>query len=73
MKKGQATEGMQVVVNDEPDAVIYTVKKVDGFRVDLVYYIEGDATEWHGGQIDISFIKKPTKVQLNNAFGALRK
>ena len=63
MKQNQVTVGMQVVVNDLPDTTIYTVKSIDSFIVELVYYTS-DGTEYNGGQVDVSMIKKPTQKQL---------
>jgi len=72
MKQSNVTEGMQVVVNTNPDAVLYTVKKVDERMVTLVYYTN-NGMECHGGQVDISLIMTPSQRQLKNAFGTMCK
>jgi hypothetical protein len=62
MRKSSVIVGMKVVVNDLPETTIYTIKKIDGFMVDLVYFEHG--REIWGGQMDVSLIKRPTKEQL---------
>lgn len=67
MNPKKVVVGMPVVVSDEPDATIYTVKSFDGVGAELVYFSPIDNRECYGGQTHVSLIKVPSKVQLNYA------
>jgi hypothetical protein len=55
MKKEQVKVGMKVVVNDLPDATVYTVAEVEGFNAKLTYEC-GEQT-LSGGWLDVSCLK----------------
>jgi hypothetical protein len=55
MDRKKVKVGMRVVVNDEPDATVYTVAEVEGFNAKLTYEIGG--TTYSGGWLDVSCLK----------------
>lgn len=65
MDNKKVTVGMKVCVNDLPDSIVYTVAEKNGFNVRLTYEID-DGSTVDGGVIDTSYLKKPTKLQLQN-------
>jgi len=57
MNPKKLSVGMRVVVNNLPDAHVYTIAHIEGFNVFLVYKEKsGDIVS--GGVIDASCIKK---------------
>lgn len=54
--------GLKVVVNDLPDTVVYTIKQVHGFTVELVYTVKGVTID--GGWIDYGSLLVPTEEQM---------
>ena len=68
MKSNQVMVGMLVVVSDEPDTQLYTVKAFDGTTfVDLVYFAPIDNRECWGGRVHVSWVQPASKIQLNYA------
>ena len=57
MNPKKLSVGMRVVVNDLPDAHVYTIAQIDGFNVSLVYPLKSGAIV-SGGVIDASYIKR---------------
>jgi hypothetical protein len=57
MNPKELSIGMRVVVIDEPDAHIYTIAKIDGFDVELVYPLKNGQIV-NGGTCDASYIKR---------------
>ena len=56
--------GLECVVNEMPDATIYTVDEVHGRNVTLKYQVRSG--EWvSGGMMDISTIMHPSREQRN--------
>lgn len=60
MKKNEIQVGMQVCVNDVPDAMIYEIDCIDGFQVHLVYETRMGSVS--AGWIDISMLRKPKQI-----------
>jgi hypothetical protein len=59
-------KGAKVVVNDRPDATIFEVDEVDGFRVFLKYQRVDGRIVHTRGWTDISILLYPTEEQLRN-------
>ena len=64
MKKSQIQIGMNVVVNDLPDAIVYQVDCVEGFEAHLIYNTRMGAVS--AGWIDVSRIYKEVKQTEHN-------
>jgi hypothetical protein len=62
IKRENLTIGMQVVVNNEPDATVYTIAELEGFNAKLTYECAGKTLS--GGWTDTSLLLKPTAAQL---------
>jgi len=64
MKKSQIQVGMNVVVNDAPDATVYQVDCLEGFEAHLIYNtrIGADSAGW----VDVSRIYKEIKQTEHN-------
>jgi hypothetical protein len=57
MQKDEVKVGMEVVVNNLPDATVYTVNKLDGWNAHLTYKVAGRTLS--GGWLDVSMLQKP--------------
>lgn len=62
MQKREVKVGMLVAVNTAPDGQVYMVEALDGFTVKLSYLTAGEKVS--GGEIDIDYLRKPSKEQL---------
>jgi hypothetical protein len=66
MEKNKVKIGMTVAVNKCKDGQLYRVAKKSpcGFGVELEYF---EAGRWYnGGVLDICYLEKPSKAQLEN-------
>ena len=64
MRLSEVKRGMQVVVSDAPSTQVYTVEEPRGLEVLLSYTAGGRECT---SLIDVSCLRKPTKLQLKNA------
>lgn len=64
MKKDEIQVGMQVCVNDVPDAMIYEIDCIDGFQVHLIYETKMGAVS--AGWIDVSMLRKTKQIAEHN-------
>lgn len=60
MKKDEIQVGMQVCVNDVPDAMIYEIDCIDGFEAHVVYVTRMGAVS--AGWIDISLLREAKQI-----------
>ena len=64
MKKTEIYLGMQVCVNDAPDATIYEIDCIDGFQVHLIYETKMGAVS--AGWVDVSMLRKTKQIAQHN-------
>jgi hypothetical protein len=64
MKKSEIQVGMNVVVNDTPDATVYEIDYIEGFEAHLIYNTRMGAVS--AGWIDVSRIHKEVKQAEHN-------
>ena len=63
MKISEVKHGMQVVVSEAPTTKVYKVEEVRGFEALVSYESSGRTCQ---SLIDVSCLRKPTKLQLRN-------
>lgn len=63
MRRNDVKPGMLVVLNDRPDAQVYTVESIKGYTVPICYLVNG---RWTVAHRDCDMLKVPTPEQLKN-------
>lgn len=64
MKLNQVFIGMEVVVENSTDAIIYTVEEIAQHGV-LLTYTNKQGIKRNHGWLDVCYLEKPTEEQLN--------
>ena len=64
MKLSQVELDGLYAVNNQLDSMLYVVTKLEGHEATLTYWVNGRET--NGGWLDVCYLRKPTKKQLEN-------